>query len=230
MGKKKNTETAKREWKDVNEDIKYVCQGGKVMCTYCNPPIANLIVTSTTIMLQDKPWATVEDKDGRVNFNFMGVCMHPSQQRPFYPPPPCKSVISLGEWKDYSETLIDDYNALLVKSTIPCMISGEDLTVSHSGQVAVLSEIEPKMKLEPKIKDVYWKEEGKDEKNYNAFPNYLMTLYIETEDYEPGEIVSLKAIHSNKRRFKHNSEELEISALVNDEGVAIIKDFIIEYE
>ena len=72
-----------REWRDINEDYKYVCQGGKIQCTFANPPIADIIVTSTTVMLQDKPWATVGDKDGVINFNFTGVCMHPSQQNHF---------------------------------------------------------------------------------------------------------------------------------------------------
>lgn len=134
-----------REWADVNEDIKFVCHGGKIQCKYCNPPIADIIVTSSQIMLQNKPWATVGDKNGKINFSFTGVCMHPSQQKPMSPPPPCKMVINLGEWKDYSQTIIGDYNALLVKSKIPCMISREDLKIVHSGQKAELVNVGPVM-------------------------------------------------------------------------------------
>lgn len=136
-------EEKKREWKDPDEQVKYVCQGAKIQCKYCNPPIAMLTVTAETIILQDKPWATVGDKDGKTNFSFAGVCMHPSQQKLMSPPPPCKSIISLGEWKDFSETVIGNHNALLVKSKIPCMISGEDLEIIHSGQMATLTKIDP---------------------------------------------------------------------------------------
>lgn len=136
-------EAKKKQWKDPNEDVKYVCHGGKVQCRYCDSPFANIIVTTETIMLQDKLWATVGDDDGRTNLDFMGVCLHPSQQKPFSPPPPCKAVISLAQWQDFSETIIGNHKALLVKSTIPCMISGEDLKIIHSGQMATLSKINP---------------------------------------------------------------------------------------
>jgi hypothetical protein len=139
-----------REWADTNEQQKYVCNGGKVQCPFANPPMADIVVTSTTIMLQDKPWATVKDKDGKVNFNFTGVCSHPSQQKPPASPPPCKTIISLGEWKDFSETKVGDDNALLVKSTIPCTISGQDIRITDSGQKAELTDVEPKTKQETK--------------------------------------------------------------------------------
>ena len=128
------------KWRDPNEDVKYVCQGGKVQCKYCSSPIASLTVTAETVMLQDKPWATVGDNDGKVNFGFTGICTHPKwgNQKP-----PCKAVISLGEWKNFSETIIGNHQALLVKSTIPCMISGEDLKIVHSGQTATLEQINP---------------------------------------------------------------------------------------
>lgn len=136
-------EKKEEQWADVSEPLKFVCQGGKAQCTFCNPPMADIIVTSSTIMLQDKPWASIKDKDGKVNFNFTGVCTHPSQQKPGAPPPPCKAVISLGEWKDFSETMVGNNNALLVQSTIPCMISGQDLKIIDSGQKAQLSSLTP---------------------------------------------------------------------------------------
>jgi hypothetical protein len=146
-------EKQEREWSDPNEHAKYVCMGGKVQCPFASPDSAEIIVTSTTIQLQDKPWATIKDKDGKVNFNFVGVCKHPSQQKPGSPPPPCKTVISLGEWKDYSETKVDNINALVVQSTIACMISGQDLKIIDSGQKATLDKTEPAQE-EPKQKIV----------------------------------------------------------------------------
>lgn len=70
----------KREWQDPNEYAKYVCHGGQVQCKYCSVPVSKIIVTSTKIKLQDKPWATIKDKEGVKNFNFTGQCLHPSQQ------------------------------------------------------------------------------------------------------------------------------------------------------
>lgn len=141
---KEEREKEKEEkWGDVNEPLKFVCQGAKVECQFCSPSIGIIMPTSTQVMLQDKPYATNKDNDGKVNFNFVGVCTHPSQQKPFCPPPPCKAVISLGAWKDVSDTNTDDYQAILVRSTIPCMVSGMDLKITHSGQMGELNELEP---------------------------------------------------------------------------------------
>ena len=37
------------KWRDPNEDVKYVCQGGKVQCKYYSSPIASLTVTAETV-------------------------------------------------------------------------------------------------------------------------------------------------------------------------------------
>lgn len=211
-----------REWKDITEDIKYVCQGGKIQCTFCATPIADIQPTSTQVMLQDKPWATTGDKDGKVNFGFTGVC---SLQKK-----PCKAVISLGQWKKYSETMIDDYNALLVKSTIPCMISGQDLKIVHSGQMAELNELKLPIKRERKVVDVYWKEKDCDAKNYYVFPDYPVTLYIETKNYLEGEIVNITVSHAKGKLFKGERSEIPISAIVGKNKIAIVEDFTIEYQ
>ncbi|WP_042741146.1 PAAR-like protein [Prevotella fusca] len=71
-------EEKKRKWQDPNEDVKYVCDGGKVQCKYCSSPVAPIRVTTESVMLQDKPWATVGDNNGQVNFGFTGLCTHPS--------------------------------------------------------------------------------------------------------------------------------------------------------
>ena len=54
-------EEKERKWRDPNEDVKYVCEGGKVQCKHCSSPVATLKVTAENVMLQDKPWATVGD-------------------------------------------------------------------------------------------------------------------------------------------------------------------------
>ncbi|MDH6310035.1 hypothetical protein M2451_002925 [Dysgonomonas sp. PFB1-18] len=211
-------EKQEREWTDPNENAKYVCHGGKVQCQFCNVPISEIIVTSTTVLLQDKPWATVKDKNGLVNLNFTGLCMHPSQQKPMCPPPPCKAVINLGEWKNYSETKIDNMNALVVQSTIPCMISGQDLKIVHSGQRAELGAIEPKAKLVPRIIESYWMNED-DERIETIEPNKRASLVIRTEDYKKKDELKIT--------LPINGEEREYVTSVNSEGIAILENIFV---
>ncbi|MDR3062270.1 MAG: DUF4280 domain-containing protein, partial [Dysgonamonadaceae bacterium] len=216
-------EKKEREWADVNEKQKFVCHGGKVQCPFANPPMADIIVTSSTIMLQDKPWASVKDKDGKVNFNFTGVCTHPSQQKPSAPPPPCKAVISLGEWKDYSDTMIGDNNALLVKSTIPCTISGQDLKIVDSGQKAELSEVKPKTKREPQIIESYWiNEDG--ERIKKIAPNKKASLVIKTKDYRPNDKLTITLSKENKEEFDSGETEIVMTTHVDAEGIAILEN------
>lgn len=234
QGMKKAKEEKKlakeREWADTNEQVKYVNAGGKVQCPF-HPAPADIIVTSNTVMLQDKPFATVADCDGKVNFNFTGVCMHPSQQKPFSPPPPCKAVISLGKWKDFSQTIIQNDNALLVKSTIVCNISGQDLKIIDSGQKAELTDIKPKMEKIPKIIDAYWKRDNSDKKLYVEIPGEKVTLYLETEDYELGqEAIAIFIPDDVSAMYIGNRKELKVKGVVGLNGIVTIPDFIIEYE
>lgn len=222
-------EEKKRQWKDPNEQLKYVCQGAKIQCKYCNPPIAMLTVTAETIMLQDKPWATVGDKDGKVNFGFTGVCTHPSQQKPMSPPPPCKGIISLGEWSDYSETMIGNHNALLVKSKIPCTISGEDLEIIHSGQMATVTKVAP-IDFKQRIIDVYWIDEESGDKMKEVQEGRIVTLYVLTRGYEEGDLVHLKVVASEGNVFKNGSTEMVVFGKVNSEDIAVIENFIIQYQ
>jgi len=63
-------EEKERKWRDPNEDVKYVCEGGKVQCKHCSSPVATLKVTAENVMLQDKPWANAGDNNGLANFAF----------------------------------------------------------------------------------------------------------------------------------------------------------------
>lgn len=224
-------EEKKREWKDPDEQVKYVCQGAKVQCKYCNPPIAMLTVTAETIMLQDKPWATVGDKDGKTNFTFTGVCMHPSQQKPMSPPPPCKSIISLGEWKDFSETVVGNHNALLVKSKIPCMISNEDLVIIHGGQMATPTQINPVERTTKKsITDVYWIDEETGKKMREVREGRQVDLYIKTKGYKEGEQATVKIMASKGNSFEDGSTEMTVSGVVNSDKIALVEKLIIKYK
>jgi hypothetical protein len=213
----KEKKEKEREWADVTESVKFVCKGGKIQCTFCATPIADILPTSTQVMLQDKPYVTVGDNNGKVNFDFKGVCTHPSQGSN---KPPCKAVISLGQWKDYSETMIDNYNALLVKSTIPCMISGQDLKIVHSGQMAELAEVKPKIKRNPQIIESYWVNED-GERIEKIAPNKYATLVIKTKDYRRKDELKIK--------LPINGEDKTFVTHVNSKGIAILKN-VYKYE
>ena len=206
-------EKRERKWKDPNEQEKFVCEAGKVMCLYCNPPIGGFIVTSNTVSLQDRFYVTEGDNNGKVNLDFKGVCLHPSQKSP-----PCKAIITLGKWKNYSDVHIDDNYALLRKSTIPCMISGQDIKIVHSGQKAVLNEVKPNIKTElsPYL---FYKVDG----TYLAGnPNIAATVYITEEDFDEKtkktreEWDTIK--ENSKVLFLYYGDLLEISAIANGEA------------
>lgn len=212
--KPEKTERREQKWKDPNEREKYVCEAGKVMCPYCSSHIGGFKVTSNTISLQDRFYVTEGDKNGKVNFDFKGTCTHPSQKSP-----PCKSVISTLQWKNTAdESYIDNYKALLVKSTIRCMISGQDIKIVHSGQKAVLNEVKPNI-----IKEfspyLFYKRDG----IYLAGnPNIAATVYITEEDFDE----KTKKTREEWDTIKENSKELflyygdllEISAIANGEA------------
>ena len=118
------------EWKDLNENSKYVCERGIIKCPYCSVTDAQIKVTSNDILLQDTPWLTTGDSDGKVNFMFKGLCT----KAPGTNKPPCLSVINLLGWENPSKTFIQDYNALRMDSFIKCGMSGDKLTFTDCGQ------------------------------------------------------------------------------------------------
>lgn len=215
-----------REWADVNEQLKFVIHGGKAQCPFASPAIADIIVTSNTVMLQDKPFATIKDKDGKVNFNFTGVCNHPSQKRSSSPPPPCKSVINLGEWENFSETMINDDNALLVKSTIKCNVSGQDLKITHSGQMAELTDIKPRVKKEPKIIEIYWSYGEDCIRLKNKSRHYSdLNVHVITRDYDEGDQVCVTISANGKKKLSEKLDEITLSGSVNDNEVVFMNVF-----
>lgn len=127
------------EWRDVKEPIKFVNQHGKIFCPFCSVPIGGFMVTSTQVKLQDTFQVTAGDRMGAPapNLVFSGQCLYPTWRIP----PPCIGVIQPGMWQDTSQTYIDYYHALLRKSTIPCMISQQDILIVHSGQKAIIPAI-----------------------------------------------------------------------------------------
>lgn len=202
-------EEKKRKWQDPNEDVKYVCDGGKIQCKYCSSPVAPIRVTAESVMLQDKPWATIGDNNGQMNFGFTGLCTHPKwgNNKPL-----CKSVISLGQWQDFSETIIGNHNALLVKSTIPCLISGEKLKIVHSGQTATLDVVNPLDKRKV-LEDAYWID-GEEERRDIPL-NTTVGLYIKARNVCVGEDISLNF------KDERGKNRTYIGKVINDNTIFI---------
>ena len=214
-------EVKKREWADTNEQVKYVVKGGKVQCQYASPPTADIVVIDAgRVSLQDKLMATNKDTNGKVNFNFTGVCNHPSQQKPSSPPPPCKAVINLGQWENCSETKINDDNALLVKSTIKCNVSGEDIKIVDSGQKAELTEVEPVTSPEMNVYDAYWIDKDHNEQRELSMGEAFQ-LHVEVQHYLPNTEIKFHFENTDNG----SCQIPDVSGIVDKNGIVKIKDF-----
>lgn len=226
--KKKKQEVPEddRKWSDLSEDRKFVIHGGKIKCSCCSVPIADIIVTSNTISLQSKYYATTADNNGKINFDFQGICT----AFPSITKPPCKAVIQLGQWKNYSDTMINDDNAILVRSTIPCIISGCDLEIVHSGQIEVLTDIEPRVIKNPRITRIYWTYENDLNRLGNQSRFYVdMNLHIETKDYEQGETLSIELKSKNGIPLTDKQSNIIITGTVDESGSVILKNALKDY-
>lgn len=215
--KEEEKEKEPRKWSDVSEEDKFLVHGGKIQCSFCSVPIADFIVTSNTISLQGKYYGTVADCDGKTNFDFQGVCSaYPSISKP-----PCKSVIQLGQWKKFSDTHINDDKALVVRSTIPCMISGQDLKIVNSGQIEVLTDVEPRVVKSPRITQLFWIDAETHKRLRKIKFDKKVKLCFITADYEVGETVKATVKRKSGEVFENDVEELTFSGIVDSDGIAI---------
>ena len=173
--RRQHDEEEKRKWKDPNENEKFVCDGATVLCPYCSAPKGKLVVKGPRVKLQDKPWANAGDNNGLANFAFNGLCMHPKwgNQKP-----PCNAVISLGLWKNLSDVNVDGFKGLLVKSTIPCHVSGECIKIVHSGQTARLD-----VKKRPRVCAIMVDEFLEEGYNYDGESSELVKGFVYNKIY-----------------------------------------------
>lgn len=102
---------------------KYVCNTAKIECPLCTKPEGKLIVTSNSIKLQDKTWATVKDNQMN-NLKFNGKCVKSPKQKI-----PCKSIIAPTKWINTGKILIQNHKALLECSTIKCSYGGATISI-----------------------------------------------------------------------------------------------------
>lgn len=173
--RRQHDEEERRKWKDPNENEKFVCDGATVLCPYCSAPKGKLVVKGPRVKLQDKPWANAGDNNGLANFAFNGLCMHPKwgNQKP-----PCNAVISLGLWKNLSDVNVDGFKGLLVKSTIPCHVSGECIKIVHSGQTARLD-----VEKRPRVCAIMVDESLEEGYNYDGESSELVKGFVYNKIY-----------------------------------------------
>ncbi len=168
---------------------KYVIDGAKVKCTMCSKPEGKLMVTSNTISIQDKFWATEDDK-GKPNVIFQGNCLKFSNN-----PPPCQSVMALSQWqKTAIGVTIDNKAPLLENSLIMCTTGGVPVTIVDTKQKSIPTNLASLAKEgapvpavvvtnDPEIIDAYWVD--KDEKKTTILSfgeNERARIKIETEN------------------------------------------------
>ncbi len=205
---------------------KYVCNGAIIKCPLCSNPQGKLLVTSTQILIQDKPWATEADK-GKMNLQFQGTCTKFTNN-----PPPCIGVINVAQWQNVAEGVTVDGNApLLEDSTIMCNTGGVQITIENHvqksiptnlSQLAMAAVPAPMAEevLEPKVVEMYWMDEEKTKRVDGSNYGDKVHLFIKAINTDPGMPVSIKVKDVEAADFAEGQKELIYSGTVDSEGVA----------
>jgi len=113
--------------------------------------------------------------------------------------------------------MVNNDNALLMQSKIPCMTSGQDLIITDSGQKTTLSETEPKMNKEPKITRLYWMDKEGKEMIETLEYGQEAVLFVETEDYRPNQKITIPL------KDDETEEEYELTGRLDELGNTKIK-------
>lgn len=202
-------------WSDIEEQRKFVIHGGKLECTSCTNPIGQMNVTTPTASIQGKICATTNDNNGKINTVFSGQCL----AFPSITKPPCQAVIQLTQWDNPSETNMNDYKGLLVRSTNNCMISGMPIKVKHSGQIEVITKIEPSVQR-PEFIDAYWTDD-EDTPIKRALIGDYVKLHISTKDAN-GKFVRL-TLHDSDFGLDDQITNHEMSMRVSADETAVFR-------
>lgn len=205
---------------------KYVCNGAKIRCPLCSKQEGKLVVTSTTILLQDKPWATEADK-GKANLMFQGTCTKFTNN-----PPPCMGVISVDSWQNVAQGVtVDDNAPLLENSMIMCLTGGVPITIADHVQQSVPTNLNQLAQtaapvpsteslLEPKAVEFYWMDEEKKESIKKAKHGEKVHLFVRTINAEPGTPIKIKITDTDNVEFLKGEKELFYFGTVDEEGIA----------
>ncbi len=115
----------------------YVCNNAVIMCPLCTKTKGKLIVTSNTIKLQNKFWATAKDRQ-KLNLQFTGNCKKSDKSSV-----PCIALITPDKWENTGDVLIQGSKALLECSTIKCHYGGAKITIKDHIQKSEMPPIQP---------------------------------------------------------------------------------------
>jgi hypothetical protein len=230
----------------------YATNGAMLECTCGMMPTPLQTTANTSVFIQGQNMATISDKAPMVNIKPFGQCKMKPTIAGFGPCVPAPTA-----WTGFVASVqIPGGNPLLKSSSIMCggggMIKFKDsgqkksnkvVTNPSSPQIDALraaaiagipfcEECEKKKQPEKQIRavDMYWMEDGSDERHYDDFPEREVTLYIETIDYTPGETLKLDLKPDDNKKFKGGKDKMTVSGRVGEDGVAVIKNFKAEYE
>jgi len=208
---------------------KYVCNGAKIKCPLCSKQEGKLLVTSTTILLQDKPWATEADKQ-KINLQFQGNCTKFSNN-----PPPCIGVIVVGDWQNVAEGVtIDGHAPLLENSIIMCNTGSVPITIVNHVQKSIPTNLNQLSQtgapvpttetlLEPKVVEFYWMDEEKKEKITETYPGKNVIIFVRTINVKTGENITITLTNKENKAIVDNENTIQMSGSVNSEGIAELK-------
>lgn len=227
----------------------YATKGAMLKCTGGSCPSKLQVTSNSLLSVQGNEVATISDKIPMTNIMPFGSC----KLKPFSPP----CVPAPIMWTGFLNSVeIPGGNPLLKTSTIQCACGGM-ISIQNSGQVkaakVVINPDSPqirtlkkaaqeatpfceeceklkKAKKQIRAVDVYWMEEGSEERHYEVIPEYEVTLYIETIDYEPNEQLTLDYYPPEGRLFLGKNDKLTITGNVNIEGILCISNFKVEYD
>ena len=147
-------------------------------------------------------------------------------------PLPCIPNTTAPWLQGHSSFTVKGQPALLDNSKLMCAYAGV-IEIVDAGQTTVqtgATRVEKEEKKKIQVTDVYWKENDSNEKHYEIFPDYEVTLYIETENYTEGEFLRLNVGNDKEKKFKGDKDKISISGKVDSEGIVCVKKFKIEYD
>lgn len=227
MAKPDNSAKIKEfEEKEAAEDgLKFVIDGAKIKCDLCTVPIGDLKVNYDTPSIQDKPTATVVEKDQK-SLIFKGNC-----KKSPYQSSPCASVMKLADWKNPGTVYFQDELPILQRSTIKCEYGGTDIKITDSGQRNVITNLDttgapvPSFE-EPAIIDIKWMCSEMENTIIQASIGENVSLLVKTINFKEGEIVTIIVDELNGKDLKVGTKEITYSGEVNAEGIAELKQKI----
>jgi hypothetical protein len=230
----------------------YATKGAILKCTCGSAPSQLQVTSNTSVSVQGNMAGSISDKIPMTNIMPFGTCSLKPYSGGYRPCTPAPTM-----WTGFLASVqIPGGNPLLKTSTIQCATGGL-IQFQNSGQmkankvvlnpdspqiralkkaaleaVPFCEECEKKKQQEKKIRavDVYWMDEESDERHYDIFPDYEVTLYIETVDYTAGETLTLDMFPQKGKQFKDGKEKSTVSGKVDADGVVCIQNFKVEYE